>query len=72
MVGKAVLSLLDFNEEYVFTFPSAFGRSILTVPWFELGGQVTISCSKSGYSSNIDFITKVKLLVKIRRIKIFV
>ncbi|RNA17114.1 oxysterol-binding -related 9 isoform X7, partial [Brachionus plicatilis] len=58
MVGKAVLSLLDFNEEYEFTFPSAFGRSILTVPWFELGGQVTINCSKSGYSSNIDFVTK--------------
>ncbi len=30
MVGKAVLSLLDHNEEYILTFPSAYGRSILT------------------------------------------
>lgn len=30
MVGKAVLSLIDYDEEYVLTFPSAYGRSILT------------------------------------------
>lgn len=58
-VGKAVLSLLDFDEEYVLTFPSAYGRSILTVPWFEMGGQVSVSCAKTGYSSNIEFLTKV-------------
>ncbi len=40
MVGKAVLSLLDHDEEYVMTFPSAYGRSIITVPWFEMGGKV--------------------------------
>lgn len=57
-VGKAVLSLLDFDEEYVLTFPSAYGRSILTVPWFEMGGQVSVSCAKTGYSSNIEFLTK--------------
>ncbi len=59
MVGKAVLSLLDLDEEYIFTFPSAYGRSILTVPWFEMGGQVSITCAKTGYYSNIDFLTKV-------------
>ncbi len=63
MIGKAVLSLLDHDEEYIFSFPSAYGRSILTVPWFEMGGQVTILCPKSGYNTTIDFLTKVKFLL---------
>ena len=36
MVGKAVLSLLDHEEEYILTFPSAYGRSILTGKPFHL------------------------------------
>jgi len=36
-----------------------FDRSILTVPWIELGGMVTITCPKTGYSAQIDFETKV-------------
>ena len=63
MIGKAVLSLLDHEEEYIFSFPSAYGRSILTVPWFEMGGQVTIQCPKSGYNTTIDFLTKVEFLL---------
>lgn len=59
MVGKAVLSVLDYDEEYVMTFPSAYGRSILTVPWFEMGGPVSIVCAKTGYYANIEFLTKV-------------
>lgn len=38
--------------------PSAYARSILTVPWVELGGKVTISCVKSGYSATVTFHTK--------------
>lgn len=34
------------------------GRSILTVPWIELGGSVTINCPQSGYHADIEFITK--------------
>lgn len=42
-----------------FTFPNLIlSRSILTVPWVELGGECNISCSKSGYSANIVFHTK--------------
>ncbi|KAJ8779621.1 hypothetical protein J1605_012505 [Eschrichtius robustus] len=33
-------------------------RSILTVPWVELGGECNINCSKTGYSANIVFHTK--------------
>jgi oxysterol-binding protein-related protein 9/10/11 len=33
-------------------------RSILTIPWIELGGTVNISCAKSGYHADIDFLTK--------------
>lgn len=58
MVGKATLTLLDRDEEYVMTFPSAYGRSILNVPWFEMGGQVQINCAKTGYQSSIQFLTK--------------
>ncbi|XP_052243757.1 oxysterol-binding protein-related protein 9-like isoform X2 [Dreissena polymorpha] len=58
MIGKAVVSLLDLDEEYVITFPNGYGRSILTVPWVELGGNVTVSCPKTGYNATIDFLTK--------------
>lgn len=57
-IGQGVISLLKHNETYVCTFPSAYGRSILTVPWVELGGSVSINCEQTGYSANIEFITK--------------
>lgn len=37
--------------------PSSF-RSILTIPWIELGGSVTITCPQSGYRADIEFLTK--------------
>jgi len=58
MIGQAVLSVLDHDEDYIITFPNAYGRSILTVPWMEMGGIVTISCPKTGYSAQIEFHTK--------------
>ncbi|XP_069126896.1 oxysterol-binding protein-related protein 9-like isoform X2 [Argopecten irradians] len=58
MIGKAVVSLIDHDEEYVITFPNGYGRSILTVPWVELGGKITITCAKTGFSANVDFHTK--------------
>lgn len=53
-----VLRLLEHGEEYVFTLPSAYARSILTIPWVELGGKVSISCAKTGYSATVIFHTK--------------
>lgn len=35
--------------------------SILGVPWFEMGGKVTIDCEKTGYTANLEFLTKVSL-----------
>lgn len=35
-----------------------FFRSILTTPWIELGGTVSIACKKTGYSANVEFHTK--------------
>ncbi|CAF0904397.1 unnamed protein product [Adineta steineri] len=58
MIGDAIITLLDHDEQYVITFPSAFGRSILGVPWFEMGGKITITCEKTGYTANIDFLQK--------------
>lgn len=57
-IGYGTVSVLDYDEDYVVTFPNGYGRSILTIPWIELGGTVTITCQKTGYYSNIDFITK--------------
>ncbi|XP_053209690.1 oxysterol-binding protein-related protein 9-like isoform X2 [Panonychus citri] len=57
-IGQGSIYLLEKGEEYVITFPSAYGRSILTVPWIELGGSVTVNCPQSGYHANIDFLTK--------------
>ncbi|XP_013405008.1 oxysterol-binding protein-related protein 9 isoform X7 [Lingula anatina] len=58
MIGQAVISVLDHDEEYVLTFPTGYGRSILTVPWIELGGKVGVQCAKTGYYANIEFKTK--------------
>ncbi|XP_061677421.1 oxysterol-binding protein-related protein 10 isoform X2 [Syngnathoides biaculeatus] len=58
MVGEGVLYLKEHEEEYVFSLPSAYARSILTVPWVELGGKVSINCAKSGYSATVTFHTK--------------
>lgn len=57
-IGQGVIRLLKHNETYVCTFPSAYGRSILTVPWVELGGSVNITCEQTGYSASIEFVTK--------------
>ncbi|TNM93104.1 hypothetical protein fugu_018506 [Takifugu bimaculatus] len=68
MVGEGVLFLLEHDEEYVFTLPSAYARSILTVPWVELGGKVSISCAKSGYSATVTFHTKPFYGGKVHRV----
>src|SRR5690606_27898326 len=47
--------LLSWKETYQFDFPSVYGRSILSVPWIELGGNVTVNCLESGFSASIIF-----------------
>ena len=54
-IGKGTVTLMDLGEEYEVTFPSGFGRSILTVPWVELGGKCSIKCIQTGYEANIEF-----------------
>ncbi|KAM9806615.1 oxysterol-binding protein-related protein 10-like [Syngnathus typhle] len=68
MVGEGVLHLLEHDEEYVFTLPCAYARSILAVPWVELGGKVTISCAKTGYSATVTFHTKPFYGGKVHRV----
>ncbi|XP_034034570.1 oxysterol-binding protein-related protein 11-like [Thalassophryne amazonica] len=58
MIGEGCLHLLEHDEEYTFTLPCAYARSILTVPWVELGGKVNISCAKTDYTAVITFQTK--------------
>lgn len=57
-IGQGVVSLPDHNEDYVITFPNGYGRSILSVPWIELGGPVSVTCAQSGYHADIEFLTK--------------
>ncbi|CAH2042678.1 unnamed protein product, partial [Iphiclides podalirius] len=57
-IGRGVVTLLDHGEEYTVTFPNGYGRSILTVPWIELGGSVAIECPQTGHRANIEFLTK--------------
>ncbi|XP_077125080.1 oxysterol-binding protein-related protein 10 isoform X1 [Ranitomeya variabilis] len=68
MVGEGVLKLMEYGEEYVFTLPSAYARSILTVPWVELGGKVNITCVKTGYAATVTFHTKPFYGGKVHRI----
>ncbi|KAL2080601.1 hypothetical protein ACEWY4_024394 [Coilia grayii] len=68
MVGEGVLCLLEHDEEYVFTLPCAYARSILTVPWVELGGKVSINCAKSGYAATVTFHTKPFYGGKVHRV----
>lgn len=53
------LNLLTHGETYVFTFPCAYLRCMLTVPWIELGGRVSIVCTSTGYNASVTFQTKV-------------
>ncbi|XP_060036468.1 oxysterol-binding protein-related protein 10 isoform X4 [Erinaceus europaeus] len=63
-----VLRLLEHGEDYVFTLPSAYARSILTIPWVELGGKVSINCAKTGYSATVIFHTKPFYGGKVHRV----
>lgn len=58
LIGETVLFLGKFNEVYRITFPSVYGRSILTHPWLELGGKTNIICDKTNMSSTVIFHTK--------------
>ncbi|KAM3720522.1 Oxysterol-binding protein-related protein [Dirofilaria immitis] len=57
-IGCGTVRLHNHDEEYVLTFPNGYGRSIMSIPWIELGGKVTVNCVKTGYSAEIDFLTK--------------
>ncbi|XP_069794749.1 oxysterol-binding protein-related protein 9 isoform X13 [Narcine bancroftii] len=57
-IGQGCVSLLEYDEHYILTFPNGYGRSILTVPWVELGGECNITCAKTGYNASIIFHTK--------------
>lgn len=54
-IGKVTLTLMDHDEVYEATLPNAYGRSILTYPWMELGGKCTVKCIQTGYHANLEF-----------------
>lgn len=63
-IGEATVSVINGvggREEYVLGFPSGYARSVLSVPWVELGGVVGINCAQTGYRTEIEFCTKTML-----------
>ncbi|CAI4230070.1 unnamed protein product [Auanema sp. JU1783] len=57
-IGSGTVTLHDYDEQYTVTFPSGYGRSIMSTPWVELGGKVNIVCEETGYYADIEFLTK--------------
>ncbi|XP_074051729.1 oxysterol-binding protein-related protein 10 [Macrotis lagotis] len=68
LVGEGILRLLDYEEDYIFTLPNAYARSILTMPWVELGGKVSVDCAKTGYTAQVNFHTKPFYGGKVHRV----
>lgn len=58
MAGTGNVFVSKYDEEYIMTFPNAYARSILGVPWVELGGKTEITCPKTGYNAQIELLTK--------------
>ncbi|XP_068237892.1 oxysterol-binding protein-related protein 11-like isoform X3 [Palaemon carinicauda] len=58
LVGDITLIIGNVRESYSLAMPSAYGRSILTEPWVELGGRVNIVSPESGCQAAIVFHTK--------------
>ena len=59
--GQATISLLPRGEEYVMTLPYAHCKGILMgTMTMELGGKVTIECSKTGYAADLEFKLRVR------------
>ncbi|MCP9263503.1 Oxysterol-binding protein [Dirofilaria immitis] len=52
-IGCGTVRLHNHDEEYVLTFPNGYGRSIMSIPWIELGGKVTVNCVKTGFRKPI-------------------
>ena len=40
------------------TYPTVYGRNILSTPWAELGDEGTVTCLETGYKADITFHTK--------------
>ena len=45
-------------KQHVIYSPCRYGRSILTVPWIELGGKCAITCAQTGFNAEIEFLCK--------------
>ncbi|KAL7073104.1 hypothetical protein ACQ4LE_007906 [Meloidogyne hapla] len=64
-IGQGVLTLHRYGENYTITFPSAYGRAVMSsAPWFELEGKVKVHCEETQYRAEIEFIGKPLLFGK--------
>lgn len=63
MEGVGKLTFLKLGEEYTLTMPYGYGKGILVGSLtMELGGKVTIECSRTGYKTDLEFKLKVSSL----------
>ncbi|XP_076450407.1 oxysterol-binding protein-related protein 11-like [Babylonia areolata] len=58
LVGKVTLYMLSYGEQYEFGLPSCYARSILSVPWVEMGDKVTLACPQTSLTAYVNFQTK--------------
>lgn len=56
-IGQGCVLCLDYGERYILTFPSGYGRSILTVPQVELGGEHDIDCFRMAVCKYLPLLT---------------
>lgn len=66
---KPVIDIIDIEISFLRYHSVAVlflcSRSILTTPWVEMGGKVSISCAKTGYNATVTFHTKVGIHVSL-------
>ena len=54
--GSYQVTLIGHKEEYVITPPAVAVSGMITgTPWWELDGQSTITCAKTGYRAEINY-----------------
>ncbi|KAH3757885.1 oxysterol-binding protein 5 [Pelomyxa schiedti] len=57
--GYGSLHLLEWDEEYRFTFPSACAKGFIIGPLtVEFYGKMSIECEKTGYKAEFEFLLK--------------
>lgn len=53
--GNVYITIPKLGEVYTMNIPHAYGRSILTQPWMEIGGKMNVTCEQTGCHAVVEF-----------------